>query len=102
MSICTKRRITSTLLALVFTLTFGLAAVQPGKAYTALETVGVVDYVYLLNNHPDMAKGNEAFTAEQEQARKDFKAKAVNLSGKEKQDLSLQLNQRVEQKRQNC
>ena len=99
MSVCAKRGVTFTLMVFVLALTLGLAG-QPGKAYAAPETMGVVDYAYLLNNHPDMVKGNEAFKAEQEQAKKDFEAKAATLSDKEKQDLSLQLNQRVEQKRQ--
>ncbi len=62
--------------------------------------VGVVDYMYLINNHPDTSKANETLRQEQEQARKEYAEKAASLGDKEKQDLERQLNQRVEQKRQ--
>lgn len=73
----------------------------PGQAYAA-ETVsiGVVDYGYLLHQHPDTQKANDALKAESEQVNKDFAAKAAGLSDKEKQELRLQLAQRVESKRQ--
>jgi outer membrane protein len=44
------------------------------------------------------AKANEALQVEQEQVQKEFTAKAANLGDNEKQDLNLQLIQRVEQK----
>ena len=75
--------------------TFGTAQAAPG-----VPQLGVVDYLYLIENHPDTAKANEALRAEQEQAKKEYEAKAPGLGDKEKQDLDRQLGMRVEQKRQ--
>lgn len=75
----------------------GAAAAQPTRAYAT--DIGVVDYQMVLNNYPDIQKANAAFQAEADQAKKDFDAKSAGLSDKEKQDLSLQLGQQVEQKR---
>lgn len=65
----------------------------------ASSPVGVVDYLYLVNQHPDTPKANEILRAEQEQARKEYAEKSANLGEKEKQELARQLDQRVEQKR---
>ncbi len=101
MSIFARKRnlITSTLIAFTLATVLSLVVIQPEKAYAA-ETVGVVDYLYLINNHPDTPKANETLQAEQEQAKKEYDAKAATVSDKEKQDLALQLAQRTEQKRQ--
>lgn len=74
----------------------------PGTAYAApaASAVGTVDYDLLINQHPDTQKANEIYRTETEQAKKEYDAKAAGLSDKEKQDLNLQLMQRVEQKRQ--
>ena len=100
MSICMKQRIANGLTVFVFTLalTLTMAAIQPGKAYAA-ENVGVVDYLYLINNHPDTPKANAALQTEQAQANKDYETNAATVSDKEKQDLNLQRIQRMEQKR---
>lgn len=80
------------------------AAVFLGAAGTAqaapASPVGVVDYRYLIDNHPDTPKANETLRLEQEQARKEYAEKAAGLGDKEKADLERQLNQRLEQKRQ--
>jgi outer membrane protein len=101
MSIFAKKRNfnTSTLTVFILAMVLSLAVIQPEKAYAA-ETVGEVDYLYLINNHPDTPKANEELRAEQEQAKKDYDIKAATVSDKEKQDLALQLAQRMEQKRQ--
>ena len=79
----------------------GLTVVESCKAYAApVPVVGMVDYTYLINNHPDTPKANETLQAEQDQAKKEYAEKSVILNDKGKQDLELQLNQRVEQKRQ--
>jgi outer membrane protein len=62
-------------------------------------TIGVVDYFYLINNHPDTPKANEALKAEQEAVKKEFADKSAGLSDADKQSLDRQLVQRVEQKR---
>lgn len=62
--------------------------------------LGVVDFVYLIDQHPDTPKANEALRAEQEQAKKEFEAKVATLGDKEKQELDRQLGQKLEQKRQ--
>ena len=103
MSTFSKRTIPSLLIALVFLGVIGLAAPRSGKvaaAQSPAPSVGTVDYVYLINHHPDTPKANEALQAEQELAKKEFADKSGVLNDKGKQDLELQLNQRVEQKRQ--
>lgn len=104
MSIFTKRNfIISTFAALFFVAAFGVVMAQGGKAYAAPGAtlpVGVVDYLYLINNYPDTPKANEALRAEREQTKKEFEAKSAGLGDKEKQDFNVQLAKRVEQKRQ--
>jgi len=76
-----------------------IGAVDTAQAASAgLSQVGVVDYLYLLNNHPDTPKANEALRAEQEKAKTEFSDKSTDLSDKEKQNLDRQLGQRLEQK----
>lgn len=74
---------------------FGAAPVQAAPP----SSVGIVDFVYLIDRHPETAKANETLRAEQEAAKKEFAEKSVGLGDKEKQDLDRQLGQRVEQKR---
>ena len=62
--------------------------------------VGVVDYLYLINNHPNTPAANAALKAEQEQIRKEFETKSAGMNDKDKQALDHQLGQRIEQKRQ--
>jgi outer membrane protein len=89
-------RILPVLLAMFLLLGFmGTACAAP-----AASPVGIADYIYLINQHPDTPKANEILRGEQEQARKEFAEKSAGLSDKEKQDLDRQLGQRVEQKRQ--
>jgi outer membrane protein len=76
-----------------------LAPAAPAAANTQLP-IGVIDYGYLLNNHPDTAKANEILKAEQESARKEFAAKSAGMNDADKQALDRQLGQRVELKRQ--
>ncbi len=69
-------------------------------APTANFPVGVVDFLYLINNHPNTPAANAALKTEQEQIRKEFETKAVGMNDKDKQFLDHQLGQRIEQKRQ--
>lgn len=93
-------KILSTVLIACFTLGItGAVLAQPGQAYAAESTVGVVDYGTLLDKHPDTKAANEALKAAGDQAKKEFQDKAASLNDKDKQDLSVQLNQRLDQKR---
>ncbi|TWH45067.1 OmpH family outer membrane protein [Sporomusa sp. KB1] len=95
-----KKYIISVFSIVVLALVLCTAAVPSGKAYAASgESIGVVDLMYLINNHPDTPKANEALQAEIEQAGKDFEVKAAGLGDKEKQELNLQRVKQVEQKR---
>lgn len=78
----------------------GAVLAQPGRAYAAESTVGVVDYAALLNNHPDIKAANESLKAAGDQVQKEYQDKGAGLSDQEKQNLSGQLNRQVEQKRQ--
>jgi outer membrane protein len=80
-----------------------MGTVQPSSVYAAVPTspvIGVVDFNLLLNQHPDTQKANDTLKVEADSAQKEFEAKSVNMSDKDKQNLNLQLRQRVEQKRQ--
>ena len=74
----------------------GVAAAAPAENFP----VGVVDFMYLVNNHPNTSAANAALKTEQEQIRKEFETKAAGLNDKEKQALDRQLGQKMEQKRQ--
>ena len=74
----------------------GVAAAAPAENFP----VGVVDFMYLVNNHPNTAAANAAMKSEQEQIRKEFEAKSAGLNDKEKQALDRQLGLKMEQKRQ--
>lgn len=86
---------TLTLMAvLVFCLgSFGMAQAAPPSML-----LGVVDYPYLIQNHPATAQANEILRAEDEKASKEFKDKAPSLTEKEKQDLDRQLRTSLMQK----
>ena len=92
------------LLTLILFLTGTLGMVQPGKAAAAPKPapspIGVVDYNVLLDKHPDMSEAKQALQAEIEQAKQEFENKSAGLSDKDKQELDRQLQQRLEQKRQ--
>lgn len=93
MMISRKKLVTALLLMFLFTLA------GTGMVQAAASSVGVVDYPYLLNNHPDTPKANEALQAEQEQVKKEFNEKAASLSEQDRQTLDRQLGQRLGQKR---
>ena len=74
----------------------GVASAAPADHFP----VGVVDYLYLVNNHPKTAAANAAMKSEQEQIRKEFETKSAGMNDKDKQTLDHQLGQKIEQKRQ--
>jgi len=73
--------------------------VTPVQAAPAASAVGYVDFIYLVDHHPDTPKANETLKAEQQAVQKEFAEKSAGLSDKEKQELDRQLSQRLEQKR---
>jgi len=73
--------------------------VSPVQAAPAASTVGYVDFIYLVDHHPDTAKANEALKTEQQAVQKEFAERSAGLGDKEKQELDRQLGQRLEQKR---
>jgi outer membrane protein len=75
-----------------------MGSVQAAPADAA--SVGYVDYLYLINHHPDTPGANEALKAERDQDKQQYDEKSAALSDQEKQALAKQLNQQVEQKRQ--
>jgi outer membrane protein len=88
------------MLPVILAAVFCLGVMVPAQADAAASPVGVVDYVYLIDQHPDTPKANEILRNEQEQARKEFADRSAGLGDKEKQELARQLDQRVLQKRQ--
>jgi len=66
----------------------------------AASTVGYVDFMYLVNHHPDTAKANEELKAVQEAAKQEFADKSSGMNDHDKQVLDHELGQRLEQKRQ--
>ncbi len=75
-----------------------LAAKAPAKA--PAQTIGFVDYDWLLDQYPGMDKASAELQAVNEQAKQEYESKAPGLSDQEKQQLSNQLGQRVAQKRE--
>jgi len=63
-------------------------------------SVGMVDYLYLINHHPDTAKANEALTAEMEKDKQEYNDKSSTLNDADKKALDKQLGQQFQQKRQ--
>lgn len=89
-----RKYIAAILMAVLIT----LVGTSPSQAAPA-SPVGYLDFIYLVNNHPDTAKANEDLKAEQETAKKEFAEKSAGLGDQEKQALDRELGQRVEQKR---
>ncbi|MEN6568091.1 MAG: OmpH family outer membrane protein [Veillonellales bacterium] len=77
-----------------------LCAMGTVQAAPTDASVGYVDYLYLINHHPDTSSANEALKAERDQDKQQYDEKSAALSDPDKQALAKQLNQQVEQKRQ--
>jgi outer membrane protein len=77
---------------------FGVGStVQASAAATA--AVGFVDFIYLVDHHPDTVQANATLKANQDAAKQEFATKSAGLDDQEKQDLDRQLGQQLEQKR---
>jgi len=91
-----KKRFSSVVLALCLLLgAWGTAQASP----VATSSVGYVDFIYLVDHHPDTVQANATLKAEQDAAKQEFESKASSLSDQDKQNLDRQLGQRLEQKR---
>lgn len=77
----------------------GTAAAAP-KTKPAVSVIGIVDYDSLLDQHPDMPEANKAMQAEGEKAKQEFESKSAGLSDTARQELDMQLRQRLAYKRQ--
>ena len=98
-----QNRVFRSLLFTIFVLlgVLGMTLGQPGRVYAdPVTSVGVVDYVYLINHDPETPAVNDALRAAQDQAKKDFTDKSASLDDKAKQDLARQMDQQLAQKRQ--
>jgi len=62
-------------------------------------SVGYVDFIQLIQQHPDTVQANAVLKAEQEALKKEFETKSAGLSEQEKRELDRQLRQRLAQKR---
>lgn len=85
--------------AILMAVLITLAGASPSEAAPAASSVGYVDFIYLVEHHPDTAQANTALNAEREAAKKELAEKSAGLTDQEKQVLDHQLGQRLEQKR---
>ena len=75
----------------LFLLLLLLSTIGTAQAAPMAGQVGYVDFIYLVDQHPDTAAANAALKREQEKATQEFESKAAKLSDKEKQDYYQQL-----------
>ncbi len=87
------------LFAVILVLCLGVFGGAAQAAPADLST-GVVDVLYLINNHPDAAKANEALKVASDALLKEFQTKSAGMNDKDKQMLDRQLGQQIELKRQ--
>lgn len=81
----------------------GIMGVNTNTTYAAgavVSNVGIVNYQLLMSQHPDTAKAEEAMNAAIAQAKSDFDAQSVNMNDQDKQTLSQQFRQKLDQKQQ--
>ena len=88
----------------LFSLAFALCLIlgtwgNVQAAPAAIASVGYVDVLYLINQHPDTAQANAVLKTEQDAVKLEFETKSPGLNDQEKQNLDRQLRQRLDQKR---
>ena len=88
---------------LAFALVMGLASFSgtaSAKSSTSTNAVGVVDFQFLMEHHPDMAVAEQTLKAETDQAQKDFDEKSATMTAdQEKKDYYTQLQQGLDEKK---
>jgi len=91
-----KKQLFSVVLALCLLLgAWGTAQASPVVA----ASVGYVDFIYLVDHHPDTVQANATLKAEQDSVKQEFETKSAGLSDQDKQNLDRELGRRLEQKR---
>jgi outer membrane protein len=84
----TKRSLILVLIGLLLLGVAGIAVAQTVSAQAVpFSTVGLVDFIYLVNQHPDTAKANEILKTEQEKAHQEYIAKSAGMSETDKKEL---------------
>lgn len=99
-----KRQGKGFMLAVLFLLgVAGIISFNTSTIYAAEQSasaIGVVDYQFLVSQHPDMVAAQKTINEALEQAKNDFDAKSAKMSDPDKQALYQQLQQGIEQKKQ--
>ena len=98
-----KRRGKVFVVAILFLLgVMGIIGISPSATYAAggVSTVGVVNYQFLVSQHPDIAAAQQTMDAAAAQAKSDFDTKSAGMTEQDKQALYLQLQQSLQQKNQ--
>lgn len=85
---------------ILLTLLVAIVAAQTSIIYAAPSPVGVVNYQYLVQNHPDVPQAQEAYNAALKQAQSDFDAKSSGMNDQDKKALLQQYQQEVQKKQQ--
>ena len=96
-----KRMVLSLVVSFLLVGVMSLATVNSNKAYAATPAakIGIVDYKYLIDNHPDTLIANATLKAVQDAAKKEYTDKSAKMNDADKKALDLELGQQVEQKR---
>jgi outer membrane protein len=100
-----KRNVKIIALAIVAFFALGIVGIavsqtSVGLAAPSSSAIGVIDMKKALDAHPDVATANAALQKEVETVRSDFEAWSPGKSDEEKQKYGVQLDQRINQKRQ--
>ncbi len=102
-----KRQVKIISLAIVAFFVLGILGIAVSQTSTtqaananASSSIGKVNHDLLVGQHPEMAKAQETFQAEVEQAKKDFEAKTATMNDHEKQSYYNQIQQRLDLRQQ--
>ncbi|MBU2702128.1 outer membrane protein [Sporomusaceae bacterium BoRhaA] len=99
-----KRQGKGFMLAVLFLLgVAGIISYNTSPTYAAEQSssaIGVVDYQFLVSQHPDMVVAQQTINEALGQAKNDFDAKSAKMSDPDKQAFYQQLQQGIEQKKQ--
>ena len=84
----------------IFVLFAILAFTNPPTTYAATSAVGVANYQFLVQQHPDMAQAQKAYNAVIKQARDEFNAKKDDMNDEDQKVLFQQLQSKIKEKQQ--